>query len=334
MPTNKHASFRYRALDQCFTNRGHRKWTLDELVEEVSRLSREAFGAGTTLSKRTIQGDINVMRSPRPRGFGAPIVCRLGLYYYKDPAFRIDKIPLGAEELDLLRDAVALLRQLPGLPQLPVVELLLQRLSGGNGPESLSPAIIQFETNPAVQGLEWLAPLYQAIARRRVVRIDYHSFLEEPAQILLHPYLLKEWRNRWYLFGRNADDKLWNLALDRMHGVEVAGDVAYRDNDLFDPETWFSDLVGVTKPEGARPVEVLLETTYLPSRYLDTRPIHPSQRLLFQEGDRYRFSLRVILNYELVNEILRYGNELRVLAPAELQEMVAQRMGGEGFMRI
>lgn len=82
MPTNKHASFRYRALDQCFTHRGHRKWTLNELVEEVSRLLREAFGAGTTLSKRTIQGDINVMRSPRPRGFGAPIVCRQGLYFY------------------------------------------------------------------------------------------------------------------------------------------------------------------------------------------------------------------------------------------------------------
>jgi len=327
MPTNKHASFRYRALDQCFTNRGRRKWTLDELVQEVSRFLQEEFGADTTVSQRTIQGDINVMRSARPRGFGAPIVCRQGLYFYGNPQFRIEKMPLGQEEVDLLRDAVAVLRQLPGMPQLPAVQILLQRVSGRSGAEALSPGFIQFETNPAVRGLEWLAPLYQAIAQRQAVRIDYHPFTEAPLHILLHPYLLKEWHNRWYVFGRNTDDKLWNLALDRMQGVAVAEEVAYQENDLFDPETWFNDLVGVTKPEGAQPVEVLLETTYLPSRYLETRPIHPSQRLLRQEGERYVFALRVIVNPELVNELVRFGNDVKVAAPVALKEMVERRLG-------
>lgn len=90
---------------------------------------------------------------------------------------------------------------------------------------------------------------------------------------------------------------------------------------------WPSALVGVTRPEGARPVEVLFETSYLPSRYLETRPIHPSQRLLSHENDRYRFSLRVILNHELLNELLRFGSDLSVLAPAALKEMLAGRLG-------
>ena len=327
MPTNKHASFRYRALDQCFTNRGRRKWTLDELVLEVSRFLQEEFGVDTTVSKRTIQGDINVMRSARPRGFGAPIVCQRGRYFYSDPHFQIDKMPLGPEEVDLLRDAAALLRRLPGMPQLPAVEILLQRVSGRNGSGALSPGFIQFETNPAVRGLEWLAPLYQAIAERKVVLIDYHPFTEAPLHILLHPYLLKEWHNRWYIFGRNGDDKLWNLALDRIQGVSEAGAVAYRENDLFDPETWFDDMVGVTKPDGAQPVEVQIETTYLPSRYLETRPIHPSQRLLRHDGDRYVFALHVIVNPELVNELVWFGNNVQVLSPPELRALVQGRLG-------
>ncbi len=327
MPTNKHASFRYRALNQCFTNRGHRKWTLDELVREVSRYLQDAFGADLTVGQRTIQGDINVMRSPRPRGFSAPIVCRRGLYYYTDPNFSIEKIPLGQEEVNLLQEAVVLLQQLPGLPQLPVLQLLLQRISGGNGLGGLHPAWIQFETNPAVHGLEWLAPLYQGIARQQVLRIDYQPFLEEPREIQLHPYLLKEWRNRWYIFGRNPEHRLWNLALDRIRSIEPVPDTPYLPNDLFDPDSWFADIIGVTKPDGAAPVDIEFETSPLVSFYFETKPLHVSQQLLRRDDSVARFRVRLIPNPELVSEFLRFGQDLRVTAPEAVVAMVAERMG-------
>ncbi len=78
MPTNKNASFRYRVLNHCFTNRGHRKWTLDELVREVSNHLQIEFGTDSGVSMRTLQGDINVMRSPRPRAGRAPIDGSIG----------------------------------------------------------------------------------------------------------------------------------------------------------------------------------------------------------------------------------------------------------------
>lgn len=327
MPTNKHASFRYRVLNQCFTNRGHRRWSLEELVREVTQYLQVEFGAGLAVSQRTIQGDINVMRSARPRGFNAPIVCRQGLYFYSDPDFSIEKTPLGREELDLLREAVALLRQLPGMPQLPALEMLLQRIGSNGGLNSLSPAFIQFETNPAVKGLEWLGPLYKTIAEQQVLNVHYQPFTEEALDIILHPYLLKEWRNRWYIFGRTEQDRLWNLGLDRIRNVSIEKGIVYKSNDLFDPETWFNDIVGVTKPDNAQVETVEFETSYLPSRYLETRPIHPSQRLLRQEHDRFIFSLRVFLNYELVNELLRLGSDLKVMGPPALVEMVKERRG-------
>lgn len=327
MPTNKHASFRYRTLNQCFSNRGRRKWSLEELVQAVSRYLQEEFSPDLSVSQRTIQGDINIMRSGKPRGFDAPIVCEQGLYFYSDPNFSIEKNTLGREELNILREAVGLLRQLPGMPQLPALEMLLKRVDGNNRLSSLSPAWIQFETNPAVHGLEWLGTIYKAIAEQQVLQVHYHPFTEEPLDILLHPYLLKEWHNRWYIFGRNAKDQLWNLALDRIQHISILDQVAYKENDLIDPETWFNDIVGVTKPDNAQAVDVQFEASYLSSRYLETRPIHSSQRLIPQEGDRYRFSLKLILNQELVNELTRFGNDLKVLGPSALQEMVEARVG-------
>ncbi|MDO8366224.1 MAG: WYL domain-containing protein [Saprospiraceae bacterium] len=109
-----------------------------------------------------------------------------------------------------------------------------------------------------------------------------------------------------------------------MHSL--TSQVAYQPNDLFDPETWFNDIVGVSKPEHAPVVDVQFETSYLSSRYLETRPIHPSQELILVNNQRYRFSLRVILNHELVNELVRFGNDLRVIGPEVLVGMVEARV--------
>lgn len=327
MPTNKNASFRYRVLNQCFTNPGRRRWTLDALIEEVSRHMLLEFGHDTTVGKRTIQGDLNLMRSPRPRGFGAPIVCRRGHYFYNDPSFSIESVPFDPRALESLREAFALLRQFKGLPQLQVLEELLMTVDGRQRVSPLSSTFIQFETNHHVVGLEWLSPLYEAIARRQVVRIQYHPFLEAPRAILLHPYLLKEWRNRWYVFGRNEEDRLWNLALDRIRAAAPAPEVAYRANDLFDPATWFNDIIGVTKPEGAQALDIELETSLLVSYYLETKPLHASQRLLERNAAAARFTLHLIPNQELLGELLHFGHELRVVGPALVKEMWLERRG-------
>ncbi len=326
MPTNKNAAYRYRILNKCFTNRGKRRWTLEELEEEVSRHLQDDFGVSNGISKRSLQGDLNVMRSEQPRGFGAPIVCRDGQYFYSDPKYSIEYQALGTEEVHLLRSALSLLQQLPGTPQLEALQMLLNKVGHTRSLPSLSGQWIQFETNPAVQCLEWLGPLYKSIAEQQVVDIDYHPFTEPPLTIRLHPYLLKEWRNRWYIFGRTQENKLWNLALDRIRGIRLAPEeVAYQPNDLFDPSTWFDDLVGVSKPENSIPETVILELSYLNARYLETRPVHTSQTFLGEYNGRHRFSLKVYINHELVNELLRFGKDLEVIAPERLRKMVAER---------
>ena len=340
MPTNKHASFRYRVLNQCFTNRGRRKWRLEELMEETSRYLREEFGVDIVIGKRTIQGDLNIMRSRPPRGFNAPIACVDRHYFYTDPEYSIEKPPIGVEELEVLRETLLLAGQMPGIAQLPMVESLAHRFSAGNAVAvTSSPVRIQFETNTMVRGTEWITPIYEAIKRQKVLKIGYHPFMDVETDYLLHPYLLKEWRNRWFVFGREEKGKIvpghsdgsWrqsvkrgfiprmdgicSLPLDRITRVASMPDVPFQTNDLFDPLTWFDDIVGVTRPEHEEPVEIQLEVDPLISYYVETKPLHRSQRLVSRDEERATFMLRLIPNYELISDILAYGKYIRVLSP-------------------
>jgi predicted DNA-binding transcriptional regulator YafY len=282
------------------------------------------------ISSRTIQGDISLMRSSSPRGFSAPIICKGGFYQYSDPEFTIEKTPVSHEEMKLLREAMSLLRQFPGLPQLPALDILLQRLAGQNKDKGLSTSIIQFDTNSYLRGLEWLEPIYNATSQQKVLRIKYHPFLEAPMDIILHPYLLKEWRNRWYIFGRNESDQLWNLAFDRILSMEHAPDIPYLPNDLFDPQTWFNDIIGVTKPDGIPAIDITFQTTLLISHYMETKLLHPSQQVVKRRKDRVVFSLHLMPNQELISEFLRFGRDLQVLSPPEICRMIEERRGGGG----
>lgn len=116
------------------------------------------------------------------------------------------------------------------------------------------------------------------------------------------------------------------MAFDRIHRITPAtAEVSYQPNDLFDPETWFNDLVGVSRPEHEKPQMVLLELSYLNAKYLETRPVHPSQTFVGEQNGRHRFSLRVYLNHELVNELMRFGKDLAVMEPEELRRMIEAR---------
>lgn len=322
MPSNKHAAFRYRVLNDCFTRPGRRHWTKKELQEEVTRQLQEHFGDHLSIGLRTIDGDIALLRSDPPRGYAAPIAVREGKYFYEDPDFTISRFPLSAEETALLRDAFALLRQFPGLPQLPVLEALVRQSGAGMDLELPSHSVIQFENSPPAMGLSWLDPLYGHIRRREALEIRYQPFAP-PGEVvvLLHPYLLKEWRNRWYVVGRNErENQVWNLALDRIADVRPAG-IPFRSNDLFNPIDWYRDIVGVTRPQGAAPVRIKFRAGGSVAGYLLTKPIHASQQTVRQDASGVTFSLHVIPNPELIGELRRFGREIEVLSP-------------EGFRRV
>jgi hypothetical protein len=160
MPSNKHASYRYRIIDECLRTSGKRKWTLEELTQRVGEKLVEEFGQQSGVCSRTIQSDITWLR----RNYAAPIKVKAGCYFYEDPDYSIDKKPLNEKELHLLIEALALLQQFPQLPQALSLHTLLKGLKLSELPSS---TFIQFEAHPDTKGLAYLPALYEPLPSKK-----------------------------------------------------------------------------------------------------------------------------------------------------------------------
>ena len=99
MPANKNALIRYKTIDRCLRNR-FRLWTIDDLTEACSDALQEMEGITKGVSVRTVQGDLQIMRSDK-LGYNAPIEVFDKIYYrYAD----------GKATLDEVRDVLSLVR--------------------------------------------------------------------------------------------------------------------------------------------------------------------------------------------------------------------------------
>lgn len=330
MPANKNALIRYKTIDNCLRNR-YRKWTLDDLVDACCDALYEMEGITKGVSVRTVQADIQVMRSDK-LGYNAPIEVYDHKYYrYADSDYSIFNMPMSEGDVELLQEAVDMLRQLEDFDQFnemsDVVSRLQEKLSithKGNKP------IVHFDNVPDLKGLKLLSPLYNYIAKRQTLRIMYQSFTaRKPQEFILFPHLLKEFRNRWFLFGSRAKDMvLYNLALDRIISMEPANDVTYQDNPRFDSEHFFDDVIGVSKNINNKPRRVKFWTNLEQSKYVMTKPIHPSQKLVHHNTDDGScvFQIEVVLNFELYSVLMSYGPGLKVLSPPSVVAYMRDRL--------
>ena len=108
MPANKNALIRYKTIDRCLRNR-YRRWTIEDLVDACSDALYDMEGIRKGISLRTVQGDIQMMRSDK-LGYNAPIEVYDQRYYrYADPQYSITDMPLSEDDFLLIKRAVDLL---------------------------------------------------------------------------------------------------------------------------------------------------------------------------------------------------------------------------------
>lgn len=108
MPANKNALIRYKTIDRCLRNR-YRRWTLDDLVDACSDALYDMEGITKGVCTRTVQMDLQIMRSDK-LGYNAPIEVYDRVYYrYADPDYSITEMPLSADDCKLINEAISLL---------------------------------------------------------------------------------------------------------------------------------------------------------------------------------------------------------------------------------
>lgn len=329
MPANKNALIRYKTIDNCLRNK-YRRWTLQDLVEACSDALYEMEGIVKGVSVRTVQADIQMMRSDK-LGYNAPIEVYDHKYYrYEDDEYSITNMPLSQNDYEMLQEAVDMLRQLEDFDGFNQMSDLMSRLqdSLAIGRDNRSP-IVHFDSVPDLRGLKLLTPLYNHIQHRRTLRIQYQSFTaRQPVEFIICPYLLKEYRNRWFLFGgRKPDLILYNLALDRMIKIEET-DAPYEKHPSFDGEHFFDDVIGVTKDIDSRPRKIRFMATAAQAPYIETKPLHSSQRRIGTSPiDRSSiFEIEVVVNYEMYSLFMSYGDGIKIISPRDVASYMRKHL--------
>ena len=206
MPLNKEALIRYRVINRCLVD--HRYVSKAKLI----RACEEALDIAP-LGERTIDQDLHDMREDTRLGFFAPIKHsrEKGGYYYDDPDYSIDNIPLNEEELEALSFASTMLEQYKHIDLFNTFTGAVQKIVDAVNIHRIlksesSYSFIQFESVPEMKGSEYLQVIIEAIRDKTVLEILHQRFDSDKAYLhRIHPYLLKEYRNRWYLIGLNDD---------------------------------------------------------------------------------------------------------------------------------
>lgn len=331
MPINRNTLLRYKTIDRMLRN--GRRATLQELIDACNDALYEHNGYGE-VSRRTIQHDLQEMRYSRELGYYAPIkVVDKKYYKYEDYDYSITDVPLSETDLRQLTEAVGLLKQMSSFKGFSDVEDVVNRLEDhlASMRFQVEPVIL-LENNDRLRGLEHITPLHDAILEESPVTIVYKSFQwSESQQFVFSPYILKEFRNRWFVFGKRHDapkDLLLNLALDRIEDVsDPPKKEKYVKIKSFQPRQYFKDIIGVTRFPGDKVQHVIFRVAAKEVPYIITKPLHQSQKEIERmEDGSALFSIDVIHNYELERDILGYGDGITIVAPVELAYRIQERL--------
>ncbi len=328
MPANRNALIRFKTIDKCLQNR-FRRWTLTDLIDACSDALYEYEGIDKGVSKRSVQADIQMMRSDK-LGYNAPIIVVDRKYYtYEDPDYSITNIPITNQDLEQLNEAIAFLKQFKGFSHFKELDGMVQKLEDHvySKKENKKP-VIHFEKNEHLKGLSFLDNLYQAIVKKQVLEITYQSFKAKTANAFaFHAYLLKEYNNRWFLLGvKGKNSDILTLALDRIQNIEILPKIKYLENKILDPVTYYKDVIGVTVSKSQAPAKLKLFVFNRNAPYILTKPMHPSQQLVEELEDGIIIELKVQFNFELERVILGYGPDLIVLEPKRFRNRIQKLM--------
>lgn len=326
MAINKHQIIRYNRLDRCFKNFG-KEYSIDDLLEAVNEAILEHDPSSSGVEMRTLRKDISFMR----KVYEAPIEAIRGsngfFYCYDDKNFSINKSPLNDTEAAQLKNAVSILQRFEGSPEFEWANELGPLLNDKFGLKNQDKKVMSLESNIDYKGYNYITPLFNAIINKTVIKINYEPFGKEPYDIIFHPYFLKQYNNRWFLFGFNEfnQNPHWNLALDRIKGSIDNTKGKYR-NDETDWQDFFDDIIGVSKDPNKQVEEVKLVFDKEQSPYIETKPLHWSQKPKRLDDGSLEIRIKVIINYELEMRILSFGEKVKVIAPEALVIAISNRI--------
>lgn len=329
MPLSKNSFARYQVIDACLRNKQRKFPGINVLLEKCQeRLDR-------SISRSTIEKDLRAMKDLPEPGYYAPIAFDKANngYYYTDPTYSINNIPVRDEDIDAIEMAASMLSR---YREFHIVrryaEAIDRILDVVNVRRILSKdefdQYIQLEKPVYVRGADFIEPVIRAIQEKTVLRISHQAFSEtRPQTRIVHPYLLKEYNDRWYLVGLGeAENDIRTFGLERILSIEAEPSVKFRQT-RFNARDYFKYTVGVFAPQ-SKPPKIRLECTRQGAQYLITKPVHESQVVLQEKKDSVVFGFEVHPTWEFISIILGFREEARVVSPPWFRDRMKEIIDG------
>ena len=327
MPVNKNAQFRYQILDRCFSDFSH-KYDFDTLLEKVNDHLEDVEGGDSMIGVRQLRGDINAIRKMLPDGIyldAKPYYDKKCFYRYSERDFSIFQNELSPDEVQTLRSTIEMLSRYRGVPNNAWLEEVISNLEYRFGIKSNSENLVAFEQNEQLQGLEHLSEVIDAAVNHTPLIIYYKTYNGKELTTTLHPYHVKQYNNRWFLFGYEEESgKIANKALDRIQYISLAN-VPFKPNTIIDFGHFFDDVVGVSIPnDDVLKETIVLRFTETRFPYVKSKPIHKSQAILCEK--ECTISLEVKPTRELAQQILSFGSDVEVLSPESFRTQIGRKI--------
>lgn len=310
--------------------------------DRIFELHKILAGRRTPISRRELQARLGCSRATLTRlisaarnFLNAPIDYDRELNGYRlgtdpDGLYQLPGLWFNSSELFALLASLKLLREAqPGLlgPHLePLRERLLALIRHrrlGHPEIERRVRILQMAARPT--RLEHFQMIATALVQRRRLRILYHGRARDATtERRVSPQRLVYYRDNWYLDAWcHLRRGLRSFALDRIHPVEVLPQGAREipDGRL---DRYYGAAYGIFA--GPAPNTAVLRFSPSAARWVADEHWHPAQRSRVLPDGAYELEVPYGNPTELLNDILKHGPEVEVLAPAELRRQVAGRI--------
>ena len=342
MPANKNALTRIVLLDKLLADRYH-SYSIQDMTEIINRQLPD-YGQDDGVTKRCVEKDIEYLEYKFPElieferyTIDAHSVATDKPYKkrcirYADPTFSIFKGKLSEEEKGLLSAALSTIGSFEGLDSFGWLNDFSKRL----GLVEQEP-IIQMSKN-LLENKTLMAEAFSAIQAKSVVNIEYVKFNDsQKRNVVISPYLLKEYNRRWYIIGGAYDTgRILNFALDRILSIKVLVEYEYEpaSDDLNER---YEDIIGITYNEESPLYEIVFWVSDVSSPYIRTKPLHGSQKIFKGEKEKALrkqyslpetgnlFKIECRENYELIRELTSF-TDLKILSPQPIINAVKTRI--------
>ena len=283
---------------------------------------------GITVTKKTIFNDLDKL----DKIYEAPLDREKGKHFYTKPYSFLKRFNVG--DSIFAEEVKTLLQQFSEFPAFKGLEDIWLKLKE-RIPNSPKENIVQFESNNDYSGLKRINVIYEAIKNKECLKIKYQDFEKELREYSISPYLLKEYQNRWHIYGYEFKNvKIYNLALDRILAIEKST-LNFRKQQSTDLD-FLNDIIGFTYYfDKISATYVPLETVKIRveakrANYIRTKPLHHSQQEI-ETGNSENckiFEYRLKINHELISKILEFGKDAEVIEPLSLREGMVEHVLG------